>query len=319
MCRSLILITIALFLLFACEKSPNERLFYELADKETVPEGIAFSEKTQKYYLTSVAKSKIVEVDKTTGAQKDFITQFQYGYMPGVGIFVDDHKEILYAIGGYFFIKDSLSSLFAFDLRSKKLLNRYHVKDQGEHFLNDLIQDKNGNFYLTDSKGSAIYHLNVEKDSLYNFFESEEIQYPNGIAISDNNSKLYIASFNKGVRILDLKTKKVINKIDSSGNTNGIDGLEFYNGNLYGVQNGVQENGDNFRKLVLNKDQSDIIDIKVIDNDPKKLKVPLTFSIDNEKAVVIGNSNLEYLNQVNLTFPQKDSLRPTKLYIYDLD
>ncbi len=45
--------------------------------------------------------------------------------------------------------------------------------------------------------------IQVEK-----YFDSEEIIYPNGITISDDNKYLYVASTNNGIRVLDLKNQK---------------------------------------------------------------------------------------------------------------
>jgi len=292
---------------------------YVLAESELVPEGIAFSQKKNSFYLTSIAKSKIVKVNRDTGEQEDFIGEQEFGYQPGAGIYVDDERNRIYALGGYFRLKDSISSLYSFDLTSQDLVKRYDVPGMGEHFLNDMTMDKAGNLYITDTKDSSVYRLNNGSDSLELFFKSPEIKYPNGIAISDDNSKLYIAAFQDGIRILDIKERKILNQVDTAGISNGIDGLEFYQGNLYAIQNGVEANTDNFRKLILNKNQDQIIDVEVIDSHNLDLVTPLTFCIADKKAIVIGNSNLQYWNQMTLQFDKEvDSLKNTKLLVYDL-
>ena len=292
---------------------------YILDEKDLVPEGIAYSENKDAFYLTSVAKSKIIELDKNTGKQTDFIKEHESGYSPGAGIYVDDERNLLHAIGGYFRMSDSLSSLFTFDLNTKKLLRRYNVTDGGEHFLNDMIKDRKGNIYLTDTKGASIYVLRQDNDSLELFYKSPEIESPNGIAISDDNTKLFIASNPKGVRILDISTKNILNDRDTLGISQGIDGLEFYKNHLYAIQNTVEANTFNFRKLVLNQTQDKLIDVEVIDSHSPILNVPLTFCLVGNKAVVIGNSNLQYLNQENFKFPNADTIPNTKLIVYQLN
>ncbi|MEL6987452.1 MAG: hypothetical protein AAGK97_06440, partial [Bacteroidota bacterium] len=262
--------------------------------------------------------SKIIKVDRLTGEQSDFITSHEYGYSPGVGVYIDNEQNHLYAIGGYFFLKDSLSSLFKFNLETGDLIQRYDMENTGAHFINDLIPDRNGNFYITNTKDSSIYLLRNGSDQFEFFFKSTEIQYPNGIAISDDNSKLYIATYSKGVRTLDIKTKKIINDIDTSGMSAGIDGLEFYNGNLFGLQYGVQANSHNFRKLILDESQSKVIDIIEIDANNPELDLPLTFCIHDNQAVAIANSNIQYLDQRKFTFATPDSIELSKLKVYDL-
>ncbi|MEM7381961.1 MAG: SMP-30/gluconolactonase/LRE family protein [Bacteroidota bacterium] len=238
--------------------------------------------------------------------------------MPGVGILIDEKRELVHALAGYFPLNDSLSSLYTFDLKTKKLVRSLHPLDEGEHFLNDLIQDKEGNLYITDSKASAIYKMEVGAGKLERIYGSEEIQYPNGIAISEDDSKLYIASFTKGIRILDLASGKLLNKADANNWSQGIDGLEFYNGHLYGVQNGVRLHGDNFRKLELNQAQDSITAVQPILSGDSRLDLPLTFCIVDDKAVVIANSNLQYLDQSTLRITEPDSLKTTVLISVDL-
>ena len=300
------------------EKSPIIRE-YIMDERDLVPEGIAYSEKNDVFYLTSIGKFKIIEVDRKTGLQKDFIKEHEFGFAPGAGIYVDDNRNLLYALGGYYMIKDSTSSLFTFDMTTKWLLKKYHVQDEGEHFLNDMIMDKSGNLYLTDTKDYSVYILKNDGDKLELFFKSPEIQYPNGIAISDDNTKLYIASISKGVRVLDILSKTILNQEDTLGVSQGIDGLEFYEGNLFGLQNSFGPNSFNFRKLILNDSQDKILRSEVIDSHTEKLDLPLTFCIMENKAVVIGNSNLQYLNQESFKFQESDTIKKTRLLVYEMD
>lgn len=123
----------------------------------------------------------------------------------------------------------------------------------------------------------------------------------------------------KGVKVLDISTKKILNGTDSLGVSQGIDGLEFYNNHLYAVQNGVGANGFNFRKLILNESQDKIVDVEIIDSGNPDLYVPLTFCFMENKAVVIGNSNLGHLNQETMQFSQSDTIPKSKLLVYEID
>jgi DNA-binding beta-propeller fold protein YncE len=315
--KSLIVYSTFIFILAQSCNDPGKRSSYILDEPDLVPEGIAYSETNNKFYLTSIAKLKIITVNEETGEQEDFISPGAYHFPAGAGIYADDERKQLHAVGGYYTHPDSISSLFTFDLNTKELLNKYDVTDEGAHFLNDMTLDKAGNIYMTDSKSSAVYTLEKGGKALFLFFRSEEIPNPNGITISDDDSKLYIAT-SKGVRIMDKNTKSILNEADTTSISRGIDGLEFYKKNLYAVQNGVESNGPNFRKLLLNKNQDKIRGFKLIDSNNPEMDLPLTFCIVHNNAVVIGNSNLQFLDQGNFTFHEKDSLKKTRLLIYDL-
>jgi len=306
-----------ILLFLGCQQEmPRTYLIDEL---DLVPEGIDFSKKHNSFYLSSVAKSKIIKIDKYSGVQEDFIVEKEYDYSPGVGVYVDEAQDQLYAIGGYYSLDETLTTLFKFDLTSQELINKYEISDTGSHFLNDMVIDKKGNIYLTNTKDSSIYYLEQGADSLALFFKSTDIQYPNGIALSEDNTKLYVASFQKGVRVLDIEKRIILNDIDSSGVSGGIDGLEYYKGALYAIQNGVQENTHNLRKLLLNEQEDEIVGVEVIDSRNADLYVPLTFCIHDGKAIVIANSNLQHLDQVEFTFAFADSIKNTQLLVYDLE
>ena len=297
-------------------KEDSKRSFYILEETDLVPEGIAYSEAGERFYLTSLGKSKIITLDEKSGEQEDFISEREYNFPPGAGVLVDDDRSFLHTVGGYYGIEDSITSLFTFDLNTRELMRKFDITAEGDHFLNDLIQDDKGNIYVTDSKSAAVWLLEKGDDALELFYQSDEILYPNGIAISDDNAKLFIAC-SKGVRILNIYSKEIVNEEDTLGISQGIDGLELYHKNLYGVQNGAESNGYNFRMLELNESQDKITGFKVI-GAGEDLNLPLTFCIAKDKAVVIANSNLQYLDQESLTFPVRDSLKNTKLIIYDL-
>ncbi len=309
------LLCLLLFILAGCGSMPDQ---YEISEIDLVPEGITYSEREDAFYLTSIAKSKIIRIDRSSGEQQDFITSGAYGYKPGVGILADDERKLLYALGGYYRLADSVSSLFVFHLESGELLRKYGVRGSEPHFLNDLIMDDKGTLYITDTKDASVYTLEKDADSLQRFFKSDEIRYPNGIAISDDYKKLYIASHIHGVRVLDLSSRRLLNVPDTAGLSQGIDGLEFYRGNLYAIQNGVKPQKHNFRKLLLNEDQSDITEVEIIDENNPQLDHPLTFCIANGTAFVIANSNLQYLDQSNYTFHAEHRTKPTEIVSYKL-
>ena len=314
------LAAVSMLLIFSCDSAPTHIKIdsdITLNEIELVPEGIAYSSNEHTLYLTSVALRKIIAVDLSTGEQRDFISEAQYEYPPGVGILANDDTNELYALGGFWPTPDTQTGLYIFDLSSGQLKNKVNVTREGEYFFNDLIDDNQGNLYITDTKASMVWKYN-DIDGLSSFYESEEIASPNGIAIDDDHRLLYVASYLKGVRIIDIHSKQVLNESDTSGASNGIDGLEFYKGDLYGIQNAVAGVGFSFRQLHLNEAGDAIEGVTILEDDQYKLDVPLTFCLVNDQAVIIGNSNLEHLDQATLKFPNPDSLRRTELIIHNL-
>ncbi|WP_454191298.1 SMP-30/gluconolactonase/LRE family protein [Paenibacillus sp. Marseille-Q7038] len=105
---------------------------------------------------------------------------------------------------GLLYVADKSGELYTFDTSTGK--RDTIVKYFGnEHLrgLNDLIFDKDGGLYVTEPYGSdatnpigRVFYLSPSKDSKLQLFESN-LAYPNGIALSPDESIVYIAEFNK--------------------------------------------------------------------------------------------------------------------------
>jgi len=292
---------------------------YILDDKALVPESVAYSNTTGFIYLSSIGQKKIIRLDPLRSKEFDFFQSEEYGFMPGVGIEIDDDNGRLLALGGNYRRGNSESALYVFDLRQKGLISYHSVLDTSNSFLNDLCLDKSGNAYITNTSLSSIYFYDQQSDTLSLFLRNDEISFPNGICISDDESKLYLASHNKGIRSIDIRTRQILNDRDSTELTRGVDGLKYYAGKLYAVQNGSRLNSYNFRKLSLDSDQTDVVSAEVIWISHDRSEVPLNFCIHDGRAIFIVNSNIQYLNQEDMSFNVPiDSLPNTKLKVFDL-
>jgi len=68
----------------------------------------------------------------------------------------------------------------------------------------------------------------------------EPFTSPQGLALTRDEKRLFVADYSKGLFVIDLRTKKVTNLAPAPDVTLlGIDGLYTYKGGLLAVQNGV--------------------------------------------------------------------------------
>ena len=291
-----------------------------LSEKDLIPEGIAYSTSQHALYLTSIYKSKILKVDLSVGGESDFTEREEFGFRPGVGIEVDEAHDRLLALSSDIEVGKSGSSLFSFDLSTGDLKGEYRPDDTIKHFLNDLAISRAGPIYITDSENASVYVLATD-GTMTLFLRSEEIKYPNGIAISPDNQLLYVASAVNGIRVIDIPSAEVLNGQDTTSATRGIDGLKFYNNKLFGLQNGFRTFSNHaFTEHTLSTDLRSIVKTKKIDTKNPQLSLPTTFTIgENGVAYVIGNSQLEKLNQDINEIINRDSLTHTRILKYALD
>jgi sugar lactone lactonase YvrE len=100
------------------------------------------------------------------------------------------------------------SALLAYDVDTGKLLRAYWLKEAGtKHLLNDLAFTAKGEVYVTDSDADSLYRLGAEGESLEVFIGPGTFRYPNGIALSADEKRLYVADFQSGLSVVDLATK----------------------------------------------------------------------------------------------------------------
>ncbi len=152
---------------------------------------------------------------------------------------------------GRLFVADRSAGIVAIDTQTgtvTTIVDNY----EGEHFKapNDLIFDANGGLYFTDPSNSnavnpvgRVYYLPPESGAKVQLHVSG-LAYPNGIALSADGQRVYIAEFALN-RIISAPTVNATNKLEPKflfANLEGIlgpDGLAVDSaGNVYAAQMG---------------------------------------------------------------------------------
>lgn len=307
-----------LFLLFATTLSSQEIAFV-IPDKTLVPEGIAWSKSQKCFFISSIHHHKIVRYDPETGVTKDFIRSGQDGYDGGLGMVVDEKRNILWSACGSHDGKVYITGLFAFDINTGNVVHKYLSKDTIPSLFNDLALDRSGNVYITNTYDSRIYYFNTGMPAPQVYLE--DIEYPNGISIGPKNT-IYIASHTKGIVKVDLRTKNVT--LLDPGNlttaSTGIDGLKFYKNSLIGVRNATQDIANNkLLRYYLTKKKDKIASVKIMDEKNPRFLLPTTGVIAGQSYYLIANSNLTLLEQLTNTFPDESKLKETVILKYQLD
>jgi sugar lactone lactonase YvrE len=186
-----------------------------LADPELIPESVAFDTADGSFYVGSMYKRKIVRVAKD-GTVSDFITTGQDGIWTVLGIKVDSKRRELLANACNLadrrppMMPDDepnrgKAGLFRYDLRTGRLLAKYIVgnKDQPRCF-NDLVITPDGHAFMSTGP-DGIYRARAESMHAELFAPYEG--FVNGIAASDDGTKLFLADHQGGVHVMDLATR----------------------------------------------------------------------------------------------------------------
>lgn len=303
--------TLAAFLLLSLCFFPSaqerSRVAFRIADRELIPEGIAYDPHARIFYVGSTYRRKIVSVDRK-GAVRDFTSEAQEGLLGVVGMKVDAERRLLWAVStnagggmpGKGLDRDCLgcSAVFKYDLGKGRLIKKYVLGNKPNvHFLNDLTINSRGDAFITDTVTGDIYLISRGKDELELFVNLGQQAFPNGIDLSGDEKHLFVAAAG-GIRVVDLRDKKSRTlELPDGVSPVVIDGLYFYKGGLIAVQPFADR-----RKVVryhLDEEANAVSRVEVIESEHPLFNQPTTGVIVGKDFYYIANSQLQLFRSIH--------------------
>jgi len=289
---------------------------FRLSDPDLLATGIAVDSKNGDTYVASVRERKIVRRSKD-GAVSDFISPAQDGFLAGASVAIDTQRNVLFAstatapfMAGYQKGDAARSGVFAFDLKSGKLLRKALLPNDGkQHFLNALALDQKGDLYVSDSAQSGIYKLALGKNELEVFVPGNVFRATQGLAFSRDDKVLYVADYSDGVWALDMASKKPRQLESPSGVwLGGLDGLSRVPDGFIAVQIGVQP--QRVLHLRLGRGGENISSVDIMEMNHPDYDGPIQGTVANGAFLYVSNSQLELGNGQTGAFAA-DRARPT--------
>jgi sugar lactone lactonase YvrE len=300
---------------------PN-RVAFTIAEKDLLPEGIAYDPIEEWFFLGSIWKSKIIKIDRQ-GKAHDFVTEKQDGLRSAAGMKVDTVNRVLWASSfvaqpwGKVAPKEvGWSGLFKYDLKSGKLIKKYEVPDRSSgHLFNDLTLSPSGDIFITDSLRSEIWVIHHENDTLKLFLHSDEFMYTNGITMGQDDRTLYVSSPGNGVFRIDIPSKESrIVSHPRNMTLSGIDGLYYYDNSLIGIQPSY----DRVCRFYMNTQGNCVERMEILEAYNPLFNFPTTGCLVGQTFYYIANSQAYSFNQDGTLFPL-DRLKEVVILYIELD
>jgi len=272
----------------------HSQVAFTLKDRSLHTEGIEYDAIHKTFYLGSIHKRKIIKV-LPDGTASDFCPSAFNGMASIFGVKVDAKRNVLWACSSPMqemenYDSTVTSAVFKFELSSGKLIHKYDAPLISKtHVFGDLILNKDGQVFVSDSEGNAVSVVNEKTNKLEPFYSSPDFMNIQGMAFSSDEKYLFIADYMKDIFRLDLKSKELI-EITTSADVSlkGIDGLYFYNNSLIAIQNGVTPL--RCTRYFLNKDLSVISKFEIIDRKHPNFGEPTLGVLDGKTFYYIANS-----------------------------
>jgi sugar lactone lactonase YvrE len=218
---------------------------FMLAERDLIPEDIAYDAKTRRFFVSSVRKSKIIAIQRgVTGDARDQ-TDFAKTDWPVLALRVDSRRRILWAATGWLpqcehceASDKNKTALLAFDLDSGALKQRIESPVPG--LLGDMTISRKGEIYVSEGISGAVLRLRLGAKTLDRLDVPGEFPSPQTPALSKDEKTLYVPDYVRGIAAIVLSTGAVtwLKPADDIA-LNGIDGLYVYRDSFLAVQNGT--------------------------------------------------------------------------------
>lgn len=300
-------LTIALLVIAAACTTKNKVLLPFQPD--LIPEGIAIDSTNQTIFLSSLHHNKIVTSGIDGSDPHDFVGSGQYHFLSGFGMTIKG--DTLYALGNSLPKEKSRSILLLLNKNTGALLRSYSPRDTSFKYLNDLAVSRTGDVYITDSENDKLYMVKQGTDSLRVWLASDSVANSNGIALSPDDRYLYLASAKQGIRIMDVRTQKIMNE---PNDYKGIDGMKYYQHSLIAIVNGnSDERSNGVYRYYLNEANTAIVGKKLLLAPGEDFVLPTTFAIVDGFMYFVIDSQLG-----NLDGDHNQIIDSTKLKTYTL-
>lgn len=217
----------------------TSHLAFTIPEADLFPEGIAYDPVRNQFFLGSTFKHKIIRCTRA-GVCRPLVKDAQDGLDQVLGLKVDPKDGTVWAASN----RDAESGLFHYTVPSGNLMGKYTLsRRSGRHLFNDLAINSSGDVFVTDTQAGTVYWVSRATDHLEVFDPRLKVTAANGIAISSDGRKLYVAGFPDGITVVDLAARSFRAMEHPAGLCLAtIDGLAFSNGDLIAIQNGIMAN-----------------------------------------------------------------------------
>jgi sugar lactone lactonase YvrE len=275
----------------------QSREAFRVAEKDLIPEGLAHDPASGAFFLGSLYKRKVVRVG-ADGRVRDFTASGQDGLWQVLGMKVDAARHRLWVVtaaGEEAGPQEGCSAVLVYDLATGTLARRYSLdNEESRHFLNDIALAADGRAFVTDSRTGGVWRIDPGRDGFTALVKPFTFDYPNGLALSADEHRLYVADGTKGISIVDPESGGV-RPLSHPGNVSlyGIDGLYVHASGLIGVQNGAGT--ERIVRYRLDREGSKVLWLDVLESRNPVFAIPTTGVVVGASFYYIANSRIDQL------------------------
>jgi hypothetical protein len=282
-----------------------------LDDARLVPEGIAYDSRRKRHYVGSIAQRKIVAVD-ARGTVMDF-TRGSERLETVLGLAVDAPRDRLCAVSTNGFElaaeRQRRNEVVCWALAHGRIIQRVQVPQALQ--LNDLAFARDGTLYVTDSAAGSLWRLRRGERRMRQVGDAGAVRGANGVAVAPDGRTVYV-TLSTGIAAVEPSIGRIVRLSQPDDVvTGGIDGLYWHDGDLLGVQNGI--NPGRVVRIALADQGRRIRGLSVLQSHHHPaFAEPTTGVVVGDALHVIANSHVTAY-QPDGTIQRPETLQPTAI------
>ncbi|MDN3645306.1 hypothetical protein QWY75_03675 [Pontixanthobacter aestiaquae] len=264
-------------------------------------ESVAYDPVGKAFYASSIVSR---DVFRGEGANWSPLRIVKGGSFAGLAIDLD--RRILWAASGSYDPTPQPSAAFpgiiGFDLDKSEVVQR--LPGAGGITPSDLHLSASGSLFASDPISGAIYTVATPPSDLAVLIPPGTIRSPQGLATSEDGSKLYVSDYRYGIAIIDL-TSKSVKRLRASNPMilDGIDGLWRHGNRLIGIQNGMSPM--RIVAIDLSADGLSATNLTVLEQAHPTWTEPLGGSIQGDALYYVANGQWDRFGKGGTLNPDK--------------
>jgi hypothetical protein len=209
---------------------------------------IAWDNSRGRYLVGTQAEGALIAVSEQGETELLLEANEENGLWSIMGLAVDEERNRLWIsstatpqFSGFTVADKNHGALFELDLETLQVVGRFNLPvDALAHELGSLAVTSDGHVYVIDRAKPIVYLKSPDSDRLSPFFASAELVELRDIAVTPDNSRLFIADAYKGIRVIDpVAQQSGFLAGPDTLNFGGITAMEYQDGQLFLIQGGL--------------------------------------------------------------------------------
>lgn len=222
---------------------------FRLAGRPDDFRAVTWDPSREKFLVGTAAEGAVLAVGPDGSSEVLIKADSNNGLWSVHGLAVDPDRNRLWVssaaterFGDYSPTDQNIGALFEFRLDSLEPVARFMLPiDARPHELGSLAVTDQGHVYAIDRASPIVYLKAPESDRLEAFVANWKLGSFSDIAVTPDNSRLFVAEPRMGVFVVDPVGKQAaMLKGPDTLNLSGIEGVEYVNGQLIVVQGGLK-------------------------------------------------------------------------------